>query len=204
MIKVAVIDDHSVVVAGLTFVLSRIDGIKVVATAESAEGIVELYERHLPDVILLDIRMPVVSGLDALAALKQVHPEAKVAILTTSDMEEDVFRAVKLGASGYIMKDARASEIAAAVKTVADGGSYMPESIRRVLDMRKGFKGLSAREQSILQYAAKGLHNPEIAELIGISVNSVKTHLRHIFEKMDVNDRVEAVTLAISRGIISG
>ena len=124
---------------------------QVVATAESAEDILGFYEENKPDILLLDIRMPVVSGLDALETIRSAHPDAKVAMLTTSELEEDIFR-----------------------------------------------------ELSILQLAAKGFSNSEVGEMLGISVNSVKTHFRHIFEKMDVSDRMEAVTLAISRGIIEG
>ena len=202
MTKVAVVDDHSVVLAGLKFVLSRAEGMQVVATAESAENIIGFYEKAKPDVLLLDIRMPSVSGLDALETLRKSHPDAKVAMLTTSELEEDIFRALKLGANGYIPKDSRPAEIAKAVREIASGGRYIPEDIQRIFDMRQGAKSLSAREISIIQLAAKGFSSPEVAEMLGISVNSVKTHFRHIFEKMDVSDRTEAVTLAISRGII--
>jgi len=202
MTKVAVVDDHGVVLAGLKFVLSRAEGMEVVATAESADDIIGFYEKTNPDVLLLDIRMPSVSGLDALETLRKSHPDAKVAMLTTSELEEDIFRALKLGANGYIPKDSRPSEIANAVKAIAAGGTYVPEDIQRIFDMRQEVKSLSARELSILQLAAKGFSNPEVGEMLGISVNSVKTHFRHIFEKMDVSDRMEAVTLAISRGII--
>ena len=202
MTKVAVVDDHSVVLAGLKFVLSRAEGMQVVATAESAENIIGFYEKAKPDVLLLDIRMPSVSGLDALETLRKAHPDAKVAMLTTSELEEDIFRALKLGANGYIPKDSRPAEIAKAVREIASGGRYIPEDIQRIFDMRQGVKSLSARELSIIQLAAKGFSSPEVAEMLGISVNSVKTHFRHIFEKMDVSDRTEAVTLAISRGII--
>ena len=204
MTKVAVVDDHGVVLAGLKFVLSRAEGMEVVATAESADDILGFYEKAKPDVLLLDIRMPVVSGLDALETIRSAHPDAKVAMLTTSELEEDIFRALKLGANGYIPKDSRPSEIAKAVKAIADGGNYIPDNIQRIFDMRQEVKSLSARELSILQLAAKGFSNPEVGEMLGISVNSVKTHFRHIFEKMDVSDRMEAVTLAISRGIIEG
>ena len=202
MTKVAVVDDHSVVLAGLKFVLSRAEGMEVVATAESAEDILGFYEKAKPDVLLLDIRMPSVSGLDALETLRKSHPDAKVAMLTTSELEEDIFRALKLGANGYIPKDSRPAEIAKAVREIASGGRYIPEDIQRIFDMRQGVKSLSAREISIIQLAAKGFSSPEVAEMLGISVNSVKTHFRHIFEKMDVSDRTEAVALAISRGII--
>ena len=204
MTKVAVVDDLGVVLAGLKFVLSRAEGMEVVATAESADDILGFYEKAKPDVLLLDIRMPVVSGLDALETIRSAHPDAKVAMLTTSELEEDIFRALKLGANGYIPKDSRPSEIAKAVKAIADGGNYIPDNIQRIFDMRQEVKSLSARELSILQLAAKGFSNPEVGEMLGISVNSVKTHFRHIFEKMDVSDRMEAVTLAISRGIIEG
>ena len=202
MINVAVVDDHGVVLAGLKFVLSRTEGMQVVATSESAEDILGFYEQNRPDVLLLDIRMPFVNGLDALAALRRAHPKAKVAMLTTSELEEDVYRALKLGVDGYITKDARPAEIAKAVRIIASGGRYIPDEIQRIFDIRQGSKSLSAREISILQLSAKGFSNREVAEMLGISVNSVKSHFRHIFEKMDVNDRMEAVTLALSRGII--
>ncbi len=204
MIKVAVVDDHAVVLAGLSFVLSKEKDMRVVATSDTAEGIVAFWEEHKPDVTLLDIRMPNTSGLDALKQLKTAHPEAQVAMLTTSDLEEDIFRALNLGAAGYIMKDERPAAIAGAIRTVAAGGRHVPKNIQRAFDMRKETKSLSPRELSILQYAAKGLSNLEIADILGISINSVKTHTKHIFKKLDVNDRTEAVTLAISRGIIEG
>ena len=202
MIKVAVIDDHGVVLAGLKFVLSRAEGMQVVATSESAEGIVGFYDANKPDVLLLDIRMPQTNGLDALETLRAAHPSAKVAMLTTSELEEDVFRALKLGAVGYIPKDARPAEIAAAVRQIAAGETYIPDSIRRVFEARKSAKSLSERELVVLQYAAKGLSNKEIGDILGISVNSVKTHVRHILEKIGAEHRTEAVSLAIARGII--
>jgi len=148
MTKVAVVDDHGVVLAGLKFVLSRAEGMEVVATAESAEDILGFYEKAKPDVLLLDIRMPSVSGLDALETLRKSHPDAKVAMLTTSELEEDIFRALKLGANGYIPKDSRPAEIAKAVREIASGGRYIPEDIQRIFDMRQGVKSLSARELS--------------------------------------------------------
>ena len=140
MTKVAVVDDHSVVLAGLKFVLSRAEGMQVVATAESAEDIIGFYEKTKPDVLLLDIRMPSVSGLDALETLHRVHPDAKVAMLTTSELEEDIFRALKLGANGYIPKDSRPAEIAKAVREIASGGRYIPDDIQRIFEMRQGVK----------------------------------------------------------------
>lgn len=202
MIRVAVVDDHAVVLAGLEFVLSKEEGMEVVATSSTAEDIVGFYERNRPDVLLLDIRMPVVGGLDALKALMQTCPDASVAMLTTSDLEEDIFNALSLGARGYVMKDERPATIAEAVRAIAAGGTFVPEGIRRVFDMRRRTKGLSERERTILQYAAKGLDYSDIAKSLGISINSVKTHVRHIFAKIGADDRTEAVALGIARGII--
>ena len=137
MTKVAVVDDHSVVLAGLKFVLSRAEGMEVVATAESAEDILGFYEKTKPDVLLLDIRMPSVSGLDALETLHRVHPDAKVAMLTTSALEEDIYRALKLGANGYIPTESRPADIAKAVRDIALGGPYIPEDIQWTLGMRQ-------------------------------------------------------------------
>ena len=204
MIRVAVIDDHSVVLAGLKYVLSLHDDMDVIATSETADDICTFYKTQRPDVLLLDIRMPGTSGLDALATLRKQHPDVRVAMLTTSDLEEDVYRSFNLGANGYIPKDARPAEIANAIRTIAAGGNYMPEAIRRIYETRKSVKGLTEREVAILRYIAKGLSYHEIGKQYNISVNTVKIHVRHIFEKLDVSDRTEAVTLAIARGIIEG
>ena len=178
MIRVAVIDDHSVVLAGLKYVLSLHDDMDVIATSETADDICTFYKTQRPDV--------------------------RVAMLTTSDLEEDVYRSFNLGANGYIPKDAHPAEIANAIRTIAAGGNYLPEPIRRIYEARKSAKGLTEREVAILRYIAKGLSYHEIGEQYNISVNTVKIHVRHIFEKLDVSDRTEAVTLAIARGIIEG
>ena len=204
MIRIAVIDDHLVVLAGIKALLTRKYGMEVVATSDNPAETVEIVRQHRPDVLLLDIRMPGTSGLDALATLRKQHPDVRVAMLTTSDLEEDVYRSFNLGANGYIPKDAHPAEIANAIRTIAAGGNYLPEPIRRIYEARKSAKGLTEREVAILRYIAKGLSYHEIGEQYNISVNTVKIHVRHIFETLDVSDRTEAVTLAIARGIIEG
>ena len=204
MIRIAVIDDHLVVLAGIKALLTRKYGMEVVATSDNPAEAVEIVRQHRRDVLLLDIRMPGTSGLDALATLRKQHPDVRVAMLTTSDLEEDVYRSFNLGANGYIPKDAHPAEIANAIRTIAAGGNYLPEPIRRIYEARKSAKGLTEREVAILRYIAKGLSYHEIGEQYNISVNTVKIHVRHIFEKLDVSDRTEAVTLAIARGIIEG
>ena len=204
MIRIAVIDDHLVVLAGIKALLTRKYGMEVVATSDNPAEAVEIVRQHRPDVLLLDIRMPGISGLEVLDTVLAAEPDTQVAMLTTSELEEDVYRAMTHGARGFIRKDARGAELINGVRTVAAGEKYLPEPIRRIYEARKSAKGLTEREVAILRYIAKGLSYHEIGEQYNISVNTVKIHVRHIFEKLDVSDRTEAVTLAIARGIIEG
>ena len=204
MIKVGVIDDHAVVLAGIKYMLSRDSEMDVVATSDDASAAIDFVRTYRPDVLLLDIRMPGTSGLEALDAILAAEPDAKVAMLTTSEAEEDVYRSMTHGARGFIRKDARATEVIAAVKAVAAGQTYLPENMKAIFEMRAEQKTLSPREIEVLTLAAKGLQNSEIARIVGFSVNTLKYHLKNAYCKLDVTNRTEAVTEAIRRGIIDG
>lgn len=202
MIRVAVIDDHAVVLAGIRLILSRDPSMEVVATSDDPASAVAFVRRHRPDVLLLDIRMPGVSGLDALDAVLSAEPAATVAMLTTSESEEDLYRSIRRGARGFIRKDARAPEMIAAIKAVAAGETYLPENMKDIFDLHAEQPSLSPRETEVLRLAAKGFQNLEIARLAGMSVNTLKYHLKNAFMKLGVSNRTEAVTEAIHRGII--
>lgn len=204
MIRVAVIDDHAVVLAGVKLILSRDPDMEVVATSDEPTQAVDFVRKHRPDVLLLDIRMPDVSGLDVLGQILSVEPDTRIAMLTTSEAEEDVYQAMTHGARGFIRKDTRSAEMIAAVKTIADGKTYLPENIKAIFEMRAELKTLSPREAEVLTLASKGFQNAEIARLAGISVNTLKYHLKNAFQKLDVTNRTEAVTEAIHRGVIQG
>lgn len=202
MIKVGVIDDHAVVLAGIKSILSRDKEVDVVATSDDACKAIEFFRKHKPDVLLMDIGMPGTSGLDALDAVLAVEPDAKIAMLTTSEAEEDVYRSMTHGARGFIRKDARAAEVIAAVKSVARGETYLPENMKAIFNMRAEQKDLSPREKEVIMLASKGLQNVEIACIAGMSVNTLKYHMKNAFGKLGVTNRTEAVTEAIRRGII--
>ena len=203
MIKVAIVDDHSVVRIGIKYVLKTEPRLAFVGEAAAGEEALPLVERTKPDVLLLDVRMP---GMDGLAVLKEVlarYPEQKVVMLTTSLAEEDVYQSLKLGAKGYVVKDNAPAKIVEAILTVAEGGRYIEEVAQTAYEVRSGERGLSPRELDVLKFVSKGCANTEIAELLGVSHNTVKNHLKAIFEKMGAADRAEAVALALRRGVIS-
>ncbi|MBQ3806344.1 MAG: response regulator transcription factor [Kiritimatiellae bacterium] len=204
MIKVAVIDDHAVVLAGIKYMLSRDAEMEVVATSDDASDAVGFVRKHRPDVLLMDIRMPGTSGLEALDAVLAAEPDTKIGMLTTSEAEEDVYRSMTHGARGFIRKDSRGAELIAAVKSIAAGETYLPENMKAIFDMRAQLKGLSPREKECLELASRGLQNVEIAQIAGVSLNTLKYHMKNAYEKLGVTNRTEAVAEAIRRGIING
>lgn len=202
MIKVAVIDDHSVVRFGIRYMLQLDPEMSLVAEGESGDQALALVRKFKPDITLLDIRMPGVDGLAALQQIREALPQAKVIMLTTSDLEEDIYRTIRMGARGYLLKDMPPQEMVKAIRTVAEGKTYFPKEIQEQYELRSNSTDLSPRELEILGLIVKGLSNPDIARVLGISPNSVKMHLKHIFAKLDVQDRVEATTVALHRGIL--
>lgn len=202
MIKVGIIDDHSVLRLGLRHVLALDKELQVVAESDSGSDAARFFAEGKIDVLLLDIRMPGVDGLTALREALSANKDAKIIMLTTSEVEEDIYRALKCGAAGYLLKSAPPAEMINAVKKVASGGRYVPDTIERVFEARSAQPDLSPRELEVLKLMSKGLSNPEIGDIVGIAPASVKTHLLHVFEKLGVADRTEAATAAMSRGII--
>ena len=203
MIKVAIVDDHSVVRIGIKYVLKTEPRLSFVGEASTGEEALPLVERVKPDILLLDVRMP---GIDGLAVLKEVlarYPEQKIVMLTTSLAEEDVYQSLKLGAKGYVVKDNAPAKIVEAILTVAEGGRYIEAVAQTAYEVRSGERGLSPRELDVLKFVSNGCATTEIAALLGVSHNTVKNHLKAIFEKMGAADRAEAVALALRRGVIS-
>jgi len=202
MIRVAVIDDHMVVRAGLKYVLESDPELVFCGEWGGGRGALEFIERVQPDVTLLDVRMPDMSGVDVLRQVIAAHPREKVVMLTTSDAAEDVFRSIDEGARGYVMKESPIEGIIAAVRAAVAGEVYMSDDVRRIYETRKTQPGLSRRESEVLGLVAKGHNNRQIGEALGISENSVKMHLKRCFYKLNVSDRSEAVTVALQRGYI--
>ena len=202
-VKVCIIDDHSVVRMGLKYMMSYIDDVECVGEASGGEGAAAFVRGCGADVTLLDVRMPGVDGIAALDEILSDNPDAKVIMLSTSDAEEDIFRAVTMGAKGYLLKESAPNRLLDAIRTVAAGGSCLPEELRRVYEARAAERGLTSRESEILRYIAKGYSNEEIADMVHLSLNTVKTHVKSILSNLNVSDRAEAVAEGIHRGIIA-
>lgn len=202
MIRVAIIDDHVVVRAGLKYVLASDPELEFAGEFGGGAGAVEFIAGLNPDITLLDVRMPDLNGIEVLRQILGVRPASRVVMLTTSDAEEDIFRAIEDGAMGYVQKEAPVEEILRAIHSAYAGDVYMSEETRRIYETRKSAKGLSLRETEVLTAVAQGLNNREVGVRLGISENSVKMHLKRIFYKLGADDRTEAVSLAIKRGFM--
>jgi two-component system NarL family response regulator len=201
-IRVLIVDDHPVVRAGLTSLLRKETSLKVVGSAHNAEEALALNDHFAVDVMLMDLRMPKTSGIDLLYMLKRLtHPPA-VVILSSYKYEEEIYRAVKAGAGGYLSKDASRAEIVAAICAVSAGSKYFPADIAAYINEHESRSSLSPREVEVLTMVARGLTNKEIARVLQISQYTVRNHIEHICAKLDVSDRTEAATVALQQGII--
>jgi len=201
-IRILIVDDHPVVRAGLASMLGTQAGLEVAGSASSGEEALEMVERECPDLLLLDLRMPGMSGIDMLLALKQRAATARVIILTSFETDEDIYRAIQAGAQGYLLKNTSQREMVEAIRTVHAGKRYIPRPIASRLAERMMRSNLTARELEILRMLAKGLTNKQIGRALDISDNTVRNHVNNIIEKLEVSDRTEAATTAIQRGII--
>lgn len=212
-VRVLIVDDQELFRRGLTMVLGVEPGIEVVGEASDGDQGAEVAAQTAPDVVLLDIRMPRCTGIEACSAIKLAVPSAKIVMLTVSDEEADLYDAVKAGASGYLLKDSSVEEVAQAVRVVADGQSLISPSMAvKLIDEFKqmsrpdrdhggGFK-LTDRELEVLRLVARGLNNREIAKELFISENTVKNHVRNILEKLQLHSRMEAVMYAVRQKIL--
>jgi two-component system, NarL family, response regulator len=201
-IRVLVADDHPVVRAGLTAVLVQEPDILLAAEAENGQRAVALYREHRPDVVLMDLRMPVMDGVAAIDAITTEFPAARILALTTYEGDADIRRALEAGASGYLLKDMLLTDVIRAVRAVHRGERVIPHAVAVRLAEFPERSDLTERELEVLQLVAKGLSNKDVARVIGRTDETVKIHLKNVFTKLGVSDRTEAVTLAISRGLI--
>ena len=203
MIKVAVIDDHAVVRMGLKYVLGiRKDEFSFVGEWPGGIGAVDFVKRTDPDVVLLDIRMPDRDGIAVLGDILAARPKQKVIMLTTSDADNDVYRSLTLGAKGYLLKDRDATEITSALNRVMQGGKFVPESVMELFRKRQMTPDLTPRETEVMVHLRDGLTNEAIADKLGVTKDMINLHLKNIFNKLDVNDRVSAVREAYTRGFL--
>lgn len=201
-IRVLVADDHPVVRAGLGAVITEQSDLELVAEAENGATAVALFREHRPDVALMDLRMPVMDGVEAIRAIATEFPDARILALTTYEGDADIRRALEAGASGYLLKDMLLTEVLTAVRAVHRGERVIPIAVAERLAEFPERSDLTERETEVLQLVARGLSNKEVARAIGRTDETVKIHLKNAFAKLAVADRTEAVTVALTRGLI--
>jgi DNA-binding NarL/FixJ family response regulator len=200
MIRVLIVDDHAIVRQGLEQLLTHAEGIEVVATAADGAAAMAAAATADPDVVLMDLSMPGVDGIEATRRLTEAHPQIKVVVLTSFADQRRILDALGAGASGYLLKDASPDEVVAAVRTVVAGGAPLdPKAARVLLDARnapRAGRGLSAREHEVLALLATGMANKQIGRRLGIAERTVKAHLTSIFQQLGVTDRTQAALWA--------
>ena len=201
-IRILIADDHFVVRMGLAALVNTESDLEVVGEAADGTQAVQAFEKHKPDLVLMDLRMPIKDGIRATEEIRAKHPNARVLMLTTFDGDTDIHRAIEAGAQGYVLKNSTGDKLIPAVRAVAAGQRWIPKEIATRLASRNLFEDLTPRELQVLEQMAKGLANKEIADVLNITGHTVKDHLKSILGKLHVADRTEAVTVAIQRGII--
>ena len=208
--KILIADDHPVVREGLVTMLSRENDIEVVGEAQNGKVAIEKARELKPDIVLMDLRMPEVDGIEAIRRIKSENPQVKFIVLTTYDNDEYIFKGIEAGARAYLLKDAPRAELFKAIRAVSRGESLIEPAIAgKVLDrfaelsrQTQSPEALSERELEVLTLIAKGTSNKLIATNLNIGESTVKTHIQNIFHKLNVSDRTEAVTEAIKKGIV--
>ena len=201
-LRVVVADDHPVVREGVVAIINRCPDMTVVAEAGDGEAAVQAALTHRPDVTLLDLRMPRVGGLEAMRKIRSVDPSARILILTTYEGDEDVYRALKEGANGYLLKDLSSNELLNAIRAIAEGQRVVPGRAAERLAERLEKTSLTERERHVLKTLTEGNSNREIADELSITEGTVKGYLKSIFMKLDVKDRTQAATTALWRGFV--
>jgi DNA-binding NarL/FixJ family response regulator len=200
--SVLVVDDHLLVRTGVANIISHEPDLHVVAEAANGLEALDAFDRYHPDVTLLDLRMPILEGVETVRRIRARDPNAKVIVLTTYDTDEDIARALQAGAKAYILKDISADALVACIHDVLAGKTYLAPAAAAKLAERITQVQLTPRELATLRLMADGRANKEIANALGISERTVKTHLGHLFEKLGVTSRTEAVKVASRRGLV--
>lgn len=201
-IRILCVDDHQVVREGVAAMISRERDMEVVAAVGTGEQAIASFDDRRPDVTIMDLELPGMSGLEAIRAIRKRDPAARVVVLTMHQGDEDIYRALQAGAVTYVLKDAVFAELVDIVRCVASGQSPMPSRVATLLARRTGQAELTAREVDVLELIAKGFRNREIADTLQITEQTIKVHVRNIFAKLHVQDRTAAVSVALRRGIL--
>ena len=201
-LRLLLADDHIVVRTGLVSLIEARGDMTVVAQAMSGEQAVELYRAHRPDLVLMDLRMPGLDGADAMRAIRGEFRDARFLVLTMYRRDEDIYRAFRAGALGYVLKSASSDELMAAIRAVAAGRRHIPPAIASQISERLPLLDLSARELDVLRLICKGMVNRDIGTKLGIAENTVKNHVAAILDKLGAQDRTQAAVYALERGIV--
>jgi len=201
-IRLMTVDDHPIYRGGLAALIAAYPDLELVAEAANGREAVERYRRLRPDVTLMDLSMPVMTGVEAIATIVGEFPEARILALTTWDGDADIHRALEAGARGYLLKDVVSEEVASAIRQVHAGGRAIPSDVAQRLAEFTPRIDLTERELEILTHMARGLGNKEIGTLVGRTEATIKVHVLHILRKLEAADRTEAVTIGLQRGII--
>jgi len=202
VIRLLVVDDHFFVRMGLTGSLNAEQDIRVVAEADNGTQAVKMFREHKPDVVIMDGRLPGMSGVETLTALRREFPNARVLMLSVDEGEEDVYRAMQAGAAGYLPKSSQLQELLRAIRTIHAGHQFLPPALATRLKERASGATLTEREREVLELVSKGLSNREVGKTIGCSETTAKWHLKNIMQKLEVTDRTEATRVAVERGIL--
>jgi two-component system NarL family response regulator len=201
-IRILCVDDHPVVLGGIAQIIDLEPDMTVVASAATGEEAIALFTRHEPDVTLMDLQLPGVSGLEAIRTIRGAYANARIIVLTMYQGDEDIFRALEAGAATYLLKDTLSTDLLRTIRDVNDGKRPLPDNVAARLAERSSQSCLTQREVEITALIAKGMRNKEIAAALSIAEETVHAHVKNIFAKLNVNDRTAALAMALRRGII--
>jgi two-component system NarL family response regulator len=201
-IRIMVIDDQAVVRQGFVSLIKTVPDMEIVGEGSNGQEAVALFRQLRPDITLMDLRMPSLSGAEAIKQIRVEFPAARIIVLTTFDGDEDIYRAVQAGAQGYLLKDMFFEELEAAIRKVHAGARLIPGSVAERLAARMSSSELTGRELEVLRHIVDGKSNKEIGNTLNISEATVKSHINNILSKLGVSDRTQAATTALQRGIV--
>lgn len=202
VITVLCVDDHPLVRKGIASILNNESDMSLVAEAEDGRTAIELFRKHLPDVTLMDLRMPEIDGIQATKQIRSEYPDARIIALTSFDGDQDIYKAIDAGVQGYILKEMVHTEILNAIRVVNSGGKLMPPEVSGKFNDNEIQAALTPREFEVLTLVAQGLANKEIAVKLGTASGTIKIHVQNILSKLQASDRTHAVTIALQRGIL--
>jgi DNA-binding NarL/FixJ family response regulator len=201
-IRVLVVEDHRVVRDGLALIIEREQGLAMAGAASTGEEAIAIFERERPDVVLMDLQLPGMSGVDAIRAIRRRDPDARIVVLTMYGGDEDIHRALHAGATTYVLKGSPSEDLVHVLRNVHAGGRPLPADVKARLEDRAARPTLTEREVRVLQLVLEGLRNKEVAARLSIAEETVEVHLKNIFAKLGVHDRTAAIYVALRRGIV--